>query len=230
LAQLDIDITNAGILYFEAHPELKNKEGQRKKFNASIVNHFIQARSISWEDLYGNSILDLDSQAQGNKSDDDDNIMHQLGVLNTASDQLSPMKAAVHVCNPCSQFDKEFMDNHEIKYLKKKGVDSVELKVLKSQLGRRFKNCQLCAFEGRGMVMSQTCYCKVHCVRLCMKQHQGSRTIGLKKTDSTEPVLDFSWLCPDNNLSCWQKLHLLYEPRDLFYNPGRINEKEAECF
>jgi hypothetical protein len=66
-------------------------------------------------------------------------MMHQLGVLNTAYDRLSPMKAAVHVCNPCSPFDKEFMDNHEIKYLKKKGVDSVELKVLKKQLGRRFK-------------------------------------------------------------------------------------------
>jgi hypothetical protein len=104
---------------------LKNKEGQSRKFNESIANHFIQARSISWEALYGNSILDLDSQTPGNESDDDDNIMHQLGGLKTASDRLSPMKAAVHVCNPCSPFDKEFMENHKIKYLIKKGVDSV---------------------------------------------------------------------------------------------------------
>jgi hypothetical protein len=109
--------------------------------------------------------------------------MHQLDVLNKASDRVSPMKAVVDVCNPCSPFEKEFMDNHEIKYVKKKGVDSVELKVLKSQLGKRFKNCQLCDFEGRGMVMSQTCYCKVHCAGLCMKQHQNAMTIGLKKTD-----------------------------------------------
>jgi hypothetical protein len=205
LVQQDIGITNAGILYFEAHPELKNKEGQRRTFNESIVDHFFQATSISCEALYGNSFLNLDSQTPGNESDDDDNIMHHLGVMNTASDRCSPMKAVVDVCNPCSQFDKEFMDNHEIKYLKKKGVDSVELKVLKSQLGRRFKNCQVCDFEGRGMAMSQTCYFKVHCVWICMKQHQDARTIGLKKTDYTEPVMDFSWLCPDNNLSCWQK-------------------------
>jgi hypothetical protein len=119
LDQLDIGITNTGILYFEAHPELKNKEGQSRKFNESIVNHFIQERSISWEALYVNSILDLDAQTPGNESDDDYNIMHQIGVLNTASDRLSPMKAVVDVCNPCSPFDKEFMDNHEIKYLKK---------------------------------------------------------------------------------------------------------------
>jgi hypothetical protein len=51
-----------------------------------------------------------------------------------------------------------------MKCLKKKGVQSVEVQVLKSQLGNQFKNCQVCEFEGRGMVMSQTCYCKVHCV------------------------------------------------------------------
>jgi hypothetical protein len=66
--------------------------------------------------------------------------------------------------NPCSPFDKEFMDHHEMKYLKKKGVQSVEVQVLKSQLGKRFKNCQVCEFEGRGMVTSQRCYCKVYCV------------------------------------------------------------------
>jgi hypothetical protein len=32
------------------------------------------------------------------------------------------------------------------------------VQVLKSQLGRRFKNCQVCEFEGRGMVMIQTSY------------------------------------------------------------------------
>jgi hypothetical protein len=120
LAQLDISITNVGIIYFEAHPELKNKEGQRRKFNESIANQFIQVRSISWEALYGNSILDYDSQTPGNESDYDDNIMHQLGVLNTASGRFSPMKAVVDVCNTCSPFDKEFMDNHKIKYLKRK--------------------------------------------------------------------------------------------------------------
>jgi hypothetical protein len=99
LAQLDICITNAGILYFKAHPELKNKEGKCSKLNESIVNHFIQARSISWEALYGNYILDLDSKTPGNESDDYDNIMHHLGVLNTACDRLSPIKEVVGMCN-----------------------------------------------------------------------------------------------------------------------------------
>jgi hypothetical protein len=118
------------------------------------------------------------------------------------------MKMMVDVCNPCSPFDKEFMDHHEIKYLKKKGVDSVELIVLKSQLGKQFKNYQVCDFKGRGMVVSQMYDCKVNGVRLCMKQHQYSRISRFKQPYSTEPVMDFSWLCPDNNLICWQKFHL----------------------
>jgi hypothetical protein len=64
--------TNVGIIFFEAHPELKNKEWQRQKFNESIANHFIEARAIAWEALYGNYILDLDSRTSGNDSDDND--------------------------------------------------------------------------------------------------------------------------------------------------------------
>jgi hypothetical protein len=41
---MDKGITNAGILYFEAHPELKKKEGQQRKFKESISNHFIIAK------------------------------------------------------------------------------------------------------------------------------------------------------------------------------------------
>jgi hypothetical protein len=77
--------------------------------------------------------------------------------------------------------------------------------------------------------MSQTCYCKVHCDRICMEQHQDSRTTGLKKTDSNEPLTGFSWLYPDANLSCWQKFHLRYGPRELFSYPKQIIEKYAEC-
>jgi hypothetical protein len=78
------------------------------------------------------------------------------------------------------------------------------------------------------MVMSQTCYCKVHCVRICMKQHQESMEIGLKKTDLYEPMTDYRWLCPNTNISCWQKFNLWYRPKGLFSDPGQIVEKDAE--
>jgi hypothetical protein len=50
------------------------------------------------------------------------------------------------------------------------------------------------------------------------------------KADSNEPVMGFSWIFPDTNLSCWQKCHLWYGPKELFSNPKQIIEKHAECF
>jgi hypothetical protein len=63
-----------------------------------------------------------------------------------------------------------------------------------------------------------------------MQQHQDTKKIGLKKGDSNELVTDFSWLCPDTDLSCWQKFHLWYQPHGLFSNPRCIIEKADGCF
>jgi hypothetical protein len=75
--------------------QLGSAKLQQQKFKESIVNHFIQAISIACEALYGNSILDLDSRTPGNDSDDDNDAMQQLGVLNKMSNQFSLMKEAV---------------------------------------------------------------------------------------------------------------------------------------
>jgi hypothetical protein len=52
----------------------------------------------------------------------------------------------------------------------------------------------------------------------------------IEKGDSNELVTYFSWLCPDTNLSCWQKFHMWYQPSGLFSNPRCIVEQAAGCF
>jgi hypothetical protein len=83
--------------------------------------------------------------------------MEQIRVTNRPSN-VSPIKDLALRCHPCSPFDKEFMDIHEFKYLTKKGVESVTTTELKKWSGKCYKKCQLCEFEGRGMVMSLTTY------------------------------------------------------------------------
>jgi hypothetical protein len=231
LAQVDIGITNAGIYFSLAHPHLKKEEGQRCKFNEDIAIRFIAANSLDWQSLYGNSVLDaIDSGATYTPSDsDDEDIFDQLGVPNRSAN-LSPIKDPAVTCHPTSPFDKEFMALHKIKFLAKKGGDSVTTTDLRKWIGNNYKNYQVCDYEGRGLVMSQTTYCKIHCVRMCMQQHQDTKKIGLKKGDSNELVTHFSWLYPDTDLSCWQKFHLWYKPRGLFSNPRCIFEKAAGCF
>jgi hypothetical protein len=58
----------------------------------------------------------------------------------------------------------------------------------------------------------------------------GYQENGIEKSDSNELVTDFPWMCPDTDLSCWQKFHLWYQPRGLFSNPRCIIEKVAGCF
>jgi hypothetical protein len=95
--------------------------------------------------MYGNSILDINygkSLTPGNDTDNYD-IMNQPGVLNMRSTQLSPVKEAVYICHQCSPLDKEFMDLHEMKYMPKKGLPSVEMQVIKRQTEKWFKNFQV---------------------------------------------------------------------------------------
>jgi hypothetical protein len=121
LAQVDIGITNAGIYLSLAHPHLKDKEGQRHKFNEDIALQFIAVNSLDWQSLYGNSVLDaIDSGATHTPGDsDDEDVFDQFGVPNR-SENLSPIKDPAVTCHPNIPFDKESMALHKIKFLAKK--------------------------------------------------------------------------------------------------------------
>jgi hypothetical protein len=99
---------------------LKNKEGQRRKFNADTAPQFIAANSLDWQTIYGNSVLDvIDYGATHTPGDsDDEDVFDQLGVPNRSAN-LSPIKDLAVTCRPTSPFDKEFMAFHEIKFLAK---------------------------------------------------------------------------------------------------------------
>ena len=65
----------------------------------------------------------------------------------------------------------------------------------------------------------------------------------MRSDDNNVPVTDFSWLCPDSTMTCWQKFHKYYGPRKLYsvtrnaedddkehkYNFDKINTK-SELF
>jgi hypothetical protein len=84
LAQVDIGITNVAIYFSLAHPHLKNKEGQRRKFNEDIALQFIAANSLDWQSLYGNFVLDaINYGATHTPGDsDDEDVFDHLGVPN----------------------------------------------------------------------------------------------------------------------------------------------------
>jgi hypothetical protein len=204
LAQIDMGITNNAIYYVEANPHLKKKEGVRRSFVEDIADHLMDAKHIDWEGIYGHSTLDLDSGTTGTpgKDSDDEDILNHLGVTNLAAPHFSPSKEmSIDICVSCSPFSQEFMDLHESRYLKKKKATSVEHQVLNNQIGKRFKNCQVCKFEGCHIVMKHNTYCKTHCVHLCIVRHTPSHKTEQKEIDDN-PVTDFLWVCTNTSLTC----------------------------
>jgi hypothetical protein len=77
--------------------------------------------------------------------------------------------------------------------------------------------------------MKHNMYCKTHCAHLCIFGHTPSHELELKKIDDN-PVTNFPSVCPNTNLTCWEKFHTCYGPICLFTNPSRITDTYAGCF
>jgi hypothetical protein len=146
LTQVDIGFANAGITFFLTNPNFKNNEGQHRKLDEDIFLHFIVAKSIDWQAIYGNSVLDVcdsgTTHTPGGHVSDDEDIMEHLRVPNCPSN-LSPIKDLAVTCHPCSQFNTDFMYMPEFKCLTKKGVESVTTTGLKKWISKCYKKYQV---------------------------------------------------------------------------------------
>ena len=54
--------------------------------------------------------------------------------------------------------------------------------------------------------------CTKHCLRLCTRSYEGKKIF---KNDGQE-ISDYSWMAPNNSMSCWEKAHSFYIPNGLF--------------
>ncbi len=80
--------------------------------------------------------------------------------------------------------------------------------------------CQVCKFEERGLKLISVAICTKHCLRLCTRSHE-RKTIF--KSDGEE-ISDYSWMAPDDSMSCWEKAHSFYIPKGLFVLAGTCQE------
>jgi hypothetical protein len=89
LALINIAFTNASICYLLANPELKKKEGHRRRFFEEIANFLIaQGETFDWENQFGSQNNDVevyqpdyDSDEEGVEDEEsDDALLHDLGV------------------------------------------------------------------------------------------------------------------------------------------------------
>ena len=82
------------------------------------------------------------------------------------------------------------------------------------------RSCQICLYEGRGRKVSTTNFCCFHHIRCCttapVDDKYLTQFVFWGKKIAKNQVKDISWLCPQENLTCWEKAHIFYVPKGLF--------------
>jgi len=84
--------------------------------------------------------------------------------------------------------------------------------------------CQVCKFEERGTRLMNVAVCTAHALRLCTGSHP--RHI-IRNKDGKE-ISDYSWMAPNDSISCWEKAHSFYIPRGLFSAGASIKDRNQE--
>jgi hypothetical protein len=94
----------------------------------------VDARTIYWEMEYGTTTCNLKTGGSTITpvTDDDGDPLETLGLNRKTPSNYSPRcQYNNSFCFPISPNDREFMDIHRMKYIKRKGDKEVDPKVLK---------------------------------------------------------------------------------------------------
>jgi hypothetical protein len=177
---------------------LKKKEGHRRRVYAGIANFLVeQGGTYEWEEQFGSKDNDVDvfhpeydSDNEGGGLEDDamdDQLLRDLGVDRVTPEpgHGGPTAANGPLCQPVHHPCLDFGAN------------------VKSSA----KMCQVCEYEERGELQSTVNVCIAHSARLWKKSHPPVTYAGLTRIDDAEPVTDYSWVCPNSKLLCWNKFH-----------------------
>jgi hypothetical protein len=98
-----------------------------------------------------------------------------------------------------------------------------------TKLSANGKCCQICYFEGRGVQQSNVVVCKAHRVRVCADVSVKSSPLATWLLDTYKvSIKSLKWICPDKDLTCWEKLHHYYVPNGLFPSLAQIKQTNLD--
>jgi len=198
MALLDVGLVNTEQHYWMAHPqEKKQTDCHRYRFRVRLVN---ELRQHDWEKYAIQPSCAGDSVASPPPSyvDPQDESPSTLG-----NSDISRTKGSSCEFVLASDYFKSVKNPT-------KGSRSYTGLV-----------CQVCVFEFRGKKTRDVMYCTSHGIRACYRSRDASDCVGddakqkqdlIKESSESE----LSWLCPNKEWTCWQKLHDFYLPRGLW--------------
>jgi hypothetical protein len=90
--------------------------------------------------------------------------------------------------------------------------------------------CMVCKYEERGRG-ARVIACLTHGIRACLVAQPNRQSVKpLMKQGTKDPVTDWSWICPGDKMTCWDKAHLWYRPRKLWSEPSQQGDRVNHVF
>ena len=207
LGLMDMALVNAYIHYKLVNPVDCKKKSARYNFMEALANDLIDTEWVNF------------ANSEKGKSND--------SMFDAILNQGRPLGGA-HTSGNKHEGEGSQEDNDTSSFVCR------PISVTAFIMDRNKKNgfvCQVCAFEKRGKRLLSVVICSNHCLRLCTRSHDRKK---LFKPDGNE-ITDYSWLAPDDSMSCWEKAHRFYIPKGLFkasaskvQGPGQSNDKRMK--
>jgi len=195
LALIDIAMTNASIHYFFANPGERRREHHRATFLDELAEAMLS--DVNWDAVKGRTQLQI--------FEDDMRPESTTALLHDLAETMS------------SRIQRRFQDTVIGSYGGSTTCLPMDILAVTTKRSIYGRVCQVCTYEERGDRWKTVTVCRSHSIRLCHNTwpDRSTQEPTLMRSDNDgEPVTDFSWLCPDSTLTCWQKFHNYYGPRN----------------
>jgi len=210
LALLDIALTNA-VLHYKLRwkdSDCPNSKMSRADFLQDIGNKLISSNR-EWE------------------QEEDPGILAILGSSNGFSPESNSSVSRLLQRNVPNNIDVELCTAS-------RGCVYEALEKYTNILNKNSKKCQVCEYERRGTGRyKNVMVCLNHGIRACgyarpSRALEGNNHL-ITNTKTNQIVSDFSWICGDGSgLTCMEKFHLFYLPRNLFKPTPGISRPPTE--
>lgn len=201
LSLIDMAIVNAEIHYYMKNPEQKKRKWHRYKFMEELGNQLI---NTDWQKYVSEKRAQEAKRSTDNMNND--SIISHLGITRfDETESRSSMESS----------SKSINADHCTPLVPKNYFTGCKM-------SDKRRICQICTFEGRGRKLQNVVFCAQHHVRACLEihpDHTKENKYYNYSTSSYQPCYDWSWMCKNHTLSCWEKLHQYYIPKGLFTTP-----------
>jgi hypothetical protein len=215
MALFDMWLVNSDVHFHLRHPKKKQQNYHRYIYHNALGNALI---ATNWTEYMQIEEFKLNKFANdhGNRVSEDVRVLQGLGIDTNDNNSVSSDMNALSSLSSGACIPSCVGVAHE---------------TAKPSVVQRC--CQICLFEGRGRVWKNVAYCATHRMKACV-QIQPDKSVEkmyfCARKGKRIKCTDWTWMCSDKHLSCWDKFHSFYLPAGVFHTHATSKDGDNLIF